>query len=466
MAQPKRRSGGPAASGDWLPAFGGRLRMARGRAGLTQALLGSPDLSKSFISLLESGRSWPSVGTVVALAHRLDTSVASLLFGAPELRRDTALSLLHVAGELDLVSHAREASVLVDTAGVLFPDMTVEHRIKGLLVRAHAAIHLPDLDQADRYAREACVLATERALPAAIGRANAVLGEVAFLRRSFASARTHLRQAVSSLKLAKATKTTEYVRAMLSLGATSFYRDELDQAMRAYRRASETAAKLNLTALRGRGVMGLGFVTWRRKQFAATVRHFTQAKDLFTRVEDRLETSRALNNLGLVYRDQGRFAESLKALQRALRIKEQLNLPRDRSSTLDEIALTSMALGRLPDAENAARRAIADAQLAGDRVLEADAHVTLARVLQADARAQEAAEMLRRAVGAFMKLGMRRKASSAAATLAKLLRENGERAEAARYVAIAIRNPRIAPRRGIASRPLPIAGKIEPPPRS
>lgn len=451
MAQPLRRSG-RAPHGDWVIGFGQRLRMARSRAGLTQAALGSPDLSKSFISLLESGRSYPSVGTVVALARRLDTSIVGLLLGGPELRRDTALSLLHVAGDLDLVSRAREAAGLVDAAVVLLPDMTVEHRVRGLLVRAHAAIHLPDLDQADKHAREACALATEHALRALIGRAHATLGEVAFQRRSFAAARTHLRQAVSSLKIAKATKTTEYVRAMLSLGATSFYRDEIDQALRAYRRASETAAALNLTALRGRGVMGVGFVAWRRKQLAAAVRHFTLAKDLFVQVEDRLETSRALNNLGLVYRDQGRPAESLTALQRALRIKEQLDLPRDRSSTLDEIALTCLALGRLQDAQTAARRAVADAQIARDRVLEADANVTLARALQADDKPQEAAAVLKLAVGAFVRLGMRRRVSSSATTLAKLLRENGERVEAARYAALAAGNPRLAPSTSLVTR--------------
>src|SRR5262245_3252400 len=115
MAEPERRSG-PAADDAWHSAFGERLRTARGRAGLTQATLGSPNLSKSFISLLESGRSSPSVETIVALAHRLNTSVASLLLGGPELRREAALSLLHIAGELDFSTHARQVAALVDTA--------------------------------------------------------------------------------------------------------------------------------------------------------------------------------------------------------------------------------------------------------------------------------------------------------------------------------------------------------------
>jgi hypothetical protein len=54
---------------------------------------------------------------------------------------------------------------------------------------------------------------------------------------------------------------------------------------------------------------------------------------------------------------------------------------------------------------------------------------------------------------------MRRRVSSSATLLAKLLREKGERAEAARYVALAIRNPRIAPR------PSPVTRQLQPPPR-
>ena len=108
---------------DWLVQFGYRLRLARGRAGLTQEALGAPDLSKSFISLLESGRSYPSVETVVALARRLDTSVASLLMDPAELRRETALNLLRLATAMDLAAQGSEAVQVTAAAEALLPDM-------------------------------------------------------------------------------------------------------------------------------------------------------------------------------------------------------------------------------------------------------------------------------------------------------------------------------------------------------
>ncbi|KRT77490.1 MAG: helix-turn-helix domain-containing protein, partial [Armatimonadetes bacterium CSP1-3] len=83
----------------WIVAFGQRLERARGRMGLTQAELAGADLSKSFVSLLETARSYPSVETLLLLARRAGTSVAGLLMDAGELRLDTSLNLLALAHE-------------------------------------------------------------------------------------------------------------------------------------------------------------------------------------------------------------------------------------------------------------------------------------------------------------------------------------------------------------------------------
>src|SRR3990172_12844391 len=97
MVKPKKTSD-PART-RWIVAFGQRLERARGRMGLTQAELAGVDLSKSFVSLLETARSYPSVETLLLLARRAGTSVAGLLMDAGELRLDTSLSLLLMARE-------------------------------------------------------------------------------------------------------------------------------------------------------------------------------------------------------------------------------------------------------------------------------------------------------------------------------------------------------------------------------
>src|SRR3970282_2094025 len=92
MAEPKTPKPPP-----WLKRLGNRIRQVHRIRGLTQTDVAKPNLTKSFISLLESGRTYPSVGTLVALANRLQTSLALLLLETPELPRETALTLLTLA---------------------------------------------------------------------------------------------------------------------------------------------------------------------------------------------------------------------------------------------------------------------------------------------------------------------------------------------------------------------------------
>src|SRR5574341_1177989 len=81
----------------WLKRLGSRIRQARRIRGFTQTDIAKPNLTKSFISLLESGRTYPSVSTLVTLASRLQTSLALLLLEAPQLPRETVLNMLELA---------------------------------------------------------------------------------------------------------------------------------------------------------------------------------------------------------------------------------------------------------------------------------------------------------------------------------------------------------------------------------
>ncbi len=69
--------------------FAERIRVWRIRRGLTQEELGTQnDLSKFFISLLETNRSLPSIETVSKIAATLDLTLDYLIDGrAPAVRR-------------------------------------------------------------------------------------------------------------------------------------------------------------------------------------------------------------------------------------------------------------------------------------------------------------------------------------------------------------------------------------------
>ncbi|MDR7485624.1 MAG: helix-turn-helix transcriptional regulator [Armatimonadota bacterium] len=424
---------------DWRVQFGRRLLLARGRAGLTQQELGAPDLSKSFISLLESGRSYPSVETVIALARRIHSSIGALLLDVPALRLETAQNLVHLAGQMDLGQQGTEAVKLVEAAQTLLPDMPADLRVRVALVRARAAMTGGRLDEAAGWAEEALTQARRHRQATLAGMALALKGDVVLKQRSFKTALPLLEEATATLQRTKSARTEENVRALISLGAARFQLGLTDRAGRAYKRALEVATRLRLQALRGKALMGLGLVARARRQADLAASLLRQAHEAFAQADHVAEAGQVLSALGLVLREQGRHQEALAALEQALQIRERLASPGDRSATLDEIALVHLALGRHADAARAARRAIREAQAAKDRAREAAAQVTLARVLRAQGRRREAVDLLRGAITALMRLGLDQQAKAAAADLGLLLRDAGAQHEAEKYLAMALR---------------------------
>ncbi len=465
---------------EWLRELGRRLKAARTRAGLSQQQLAAPDLSKSFVSLLESARSYPSVETVIALAQRTHTSVAALLFDPADLRLETALNLLHLAWTMDPALHSAEALQFVSSAEVLTPDMPAELRVHSILVRARVAMATGLMEDAARLGDEAVTLARLQHLDIALGRALAVKGIIDERRGQFQSATATLEHALEVMRWSKSVRSEEGVWAFLSLGAVGWRTSQIDGAQTAYRQALELATAVQLPKLRGRALTGLGMVAWTRQQLDLAVDFFSQAYAVFEEIEDLAEMGRVLSNLGLARRAQGLHDEALSVLNTALHIREREGDVRGRSATLDELAQVLLVLGRWDEAAEAARRAVADAKAAGDQAREAVVQVTLARVLRAQNHVPQATDLLRDAVDALIRLGMTKEAASASADLGLMLNEAGQQAEAADYLAKALTldasrasitpdgvmdkgGPRLrTPEAGVEQIPQSVAQKIEP----
>jgi tetratricopeptide (TPR) repeat protein len=402
---------------DWLVQFGRRLRLARAHAGLTQQRLASPDLNKSFISLLEGARSYPSVETVISLASRLDTSVASLLFDAEDLRRETAWNLLHLGWVLDPATRGAEAVRAAETAEAMAVDPPVEMRVRALLIRARVAMSADRLDDAARLADEAAALARRRRHARALGSALALRGVVDERRGRYTAAVVTLQKALALMRRASSGRSEEGVWALLSLGASFGRTGQAAHAQRVYRRALATATRLRLPRLRGRALTGLGMVEWTLRRLDAAVTFFNQAYTAFEQDEDLPEMGRVLSNLGLVRREQGLNAEALTVLERAMRVRGRQRDVRGLSATADEMAQVLLAMNRPADAARAARRAVAYGRACGDRSRQAEAQVTLGQVLRAQGRWRRAAALLQAASIQLRRMGMRAQAATAAAEL-------------------------------------------------
>ena len=93
----------------WLKLLGKAVHAARRRAGMTQAQLGEPLLSKSFISQLEKGALAPSMPSLFHLADKLHVRPAQLLGMAdPLLWADTLFTMAEAALLLEGADAAEE----------------------------------------------------------------------------------------------------------------------------------------------------------------------------------------------------------------------------------------------------------------------------------------------------------------------------------------------------------------------
>lgn len=430
MPQSSTPTGTRAKRPEWLLRFGRRLMLARSRAGLTQQALGAPDLSKSFISLLESGRSYPSLETVIALARRMRTSVGSLLFDPADLRLETALNLLHLAAGLDPATGGAEALRLAAAAEQVLAPLPPALQAQAWLVRARVLLAQHQSDEAVRVIDDVVALAARQRLDGIGGRALALKGLAAVLRGETSAAIPALEQAVEVMRRGKTARTEEHVRALIALGGAYADAGQLERSRRAYRRAMELATRLRARRLRGHALWGLGVVAWSRRHADQAAAWLEQAVEALQGTNGPDDLAAALTALGTLRYHQGRYGDALAVLQQALRVREQHDDAAGRSDTLARMALALLAMDRRGDAARAARRALRDARAAGARGAEARAQLTLARVLRAQGRRQEAADLVRAAMAAFKRAGLDQEAAAAAAHVALWTREPAAAGEA------------------------------------
>ena len=104
------------ATEEHLAELGGRIRALRAEQGLTlQVVAGRTGLSSSMVSMVERGRTSPSIGTLIAIASALGVHMSELFE-------------LDVDGPRDVVQRADEQQVVEATGGVLRRLVQVDPR--------------------------------------------------------------------------------------------------------------------------------------------------------------------------------------------------------------------------------------------------------------------------------------------------------------------------------------------------
>jgi tetratricopeptide (TPR) repeat protein len=420
----------------WLKKLGSRIRLARRVRGLTQTDVARPNLTKSFISLLESGRTYPSVATLVALADRLQTSLALLVLDRPQLARETTLNLLALA-RAGAATAPAQVERLLAAAETLAGD-TADLQAELLLARADVAIHQGRSRDAERLLRDALAWIRRRNLKPFEPRALVRLASLSQGRGDEATARHHLDEALAAFRATRTLRSLEGCEALLAYGEMLGHQGRPGRAQRIFEEVIRVARRQELPVIVGRAHLALARLHLAGGRQAQALAALRAAREVLLPAEDGTAQASALQVLGRLLLDVGEVQEAHQTLVHALAVGERAGDPRIRAALLDDLARVMVRMGRVAEAQRQAREALALADAHKDPVQRARCLVTLGQVAKAQRKWKAAVDHLRQAVDLFGRLRLSAELGETARELGMLLKERGDHTAAAEYLSLAV----------------------------
>jgi tetratricopeptide (TPR) repeat protein len=373
------------------------------------------------VSLLESGRTYPSVATLVSIADRLQTSLGQLLLDEGQLARETALNLISLARGA-ATARTEQSESLLDAASTLAgggDDIAVEL----LLARGDIAVAQGRHRDADRWFREALSQAKKRRQRLDEPRAMMRLAALAYHNGDFGHARTQIEDSLAAFRATRTLRTPDGCDAMILHGSILVRQGKPSRALRVFEDAVRTAEREGLEPVLGRAYGGIG-------QAHAAAHHVNRAIDALQRARDALQgtgsgpdLAAALHQLGRLQLEAGHVENAQEALEQGARLLQDQSDPGPRADALTDLARAQLRAGRLAQAHTTARTALSIAGHTHDPGRRGRALLALAHVARAQRRTKQAIELLREATMVLRKARLPEELSEANRELEAMTKE-------------------------------------------
>jgi tetratricopeptide (TPR) repeat protein len=411
--------------------LGQRIRKARLAAGLTQAQLGAPGLTKGFISLLEHDRTTPSVATLERLAGRLGRPVAYFL-DAGDALSEKALAVIATRGRAELSRRQYEAAA---GAFAELEGLARNWRHDRMLMQARLGLGEALLGQrrlAEARAHLEAALAAARGFGDALAECRALhgLATVAHRQSAFPRAATLYKEALAVLPRLQGAEPQLAGEIHLYLGTVLGRMGHVDEALHSYSQARELFEAAQQPERVGEALMGLGNVLSTSGDLDAALGLYERARALFEQYEDLRSTAYVRNSLGIVLMQCGRPREALEHLQASLAIKRRLADGVGECRTLTELARCHFICGERTLAEEFAGRAIARSAEVSLPDEEARARIVLGLLAAERGDTAAAAGLLQQAAAQCHRSGMMPELVTIYHELARFATQQGQYKEA------------------------------------
>lgn len=418
--------------------LGSGIRQLRLSRGLTQSQLGGPELSKSFISLVEKDRAKPSVDTLQLIARRLGTSVDALLGQGDHLPEMVCAGLLALSRDAIRNKEYDRATKLLETARYVAEDRFDDVLREAKLQTAEIAVQERKFEEVWSILTEVLGASEKARDPWHVGRALSLMGLVKMRLREFPLALQLLEKAVTALRRARAGRDIVRVDTLIRLGTTLGYMGDHAGAIRWFEEAAGSEIAQHDPVVRGQALWGIGQSYRKMGNLDAATRYLLEAKDAMESAEELPDFARVLKAVGQLYFEKAEFKKALRYFHQSLRTAERLRMGLTYASSLTEIARVHLRLDNVEDAQHFGERALHEAEKVGDPVEIAEASVVLARIFIKKGDTSRAVALFEQAIQIFKERAIRPRVAEIARELGLFLREQGAHAKAAAYLALSL----------------------------
>lgn len=408
--------------------LGERVRAARRERGLSQAQLAGAELTKGFISQVESGLVRPSLRSLQVLANRLGKSLDYFL--GDQLISAAKRATFHMIAAQAAAERANWDEVRSAAGAALQQDPTPAERAKALRLTALADHSMGAHEAAfDRVQEGLAILQpavdpTEYAQLLYIRAMNySAMGQLVAATDSYEAARKVLDEhEVSDPRLR--------ARILVALGTMYRRLHRTTKAMSAYDGALALASRSSELALAARGYMGVAVSLYDSGELDGAIGNYERALELFERVSDTSFELMVTQSLAAVHLEQGDTAAARDLAQRAL--DRGLAVGDDRWAAVAEVVLARVALaeGHAEDALASATHAERILGVAADDIQRADALRVIGAAHDALGDAAGSERSYHASLAILESIGDQADLSAVAAEFAQKLRARGKLDEA------------------------------------
>jgi tetratricopeptide (TPR) repeat protein len=408
--------------------LGERVRTARREVGISQAQLAGDELTKGFISQIESGLVRPSIRSLQHIASRLGKPLDYFLGDEP-LAATKRAAFHRLAAEAAAERLEWSAVDEQATAGLAVTADVVE-RATFIRLLANAALYQDRREAAFDRVSQGLALLDVAKNPADVakllyvrGSAYGDAGQLAAATDDFESVRDIVeRYEVLDPRL----------RARLAVALGTMYRrlGRTTKAIASYESALATASRANELKLAAQGFMGVAVSHFDAGDLDSAILSYERALDLFERVADTSFELRVRQSLASIHFQLGHVDQARDLADRA--IARAAEVGDEHSGAVLQLVRARVLLseGGAAEAKRIATEAERLLDSVGDRIQRAHALRVVAAASEALGEAAEADRAFKEAIELLSSIDDRADMSLAASEYSKVLRARGSIDEA------------------------------------